>query len=393
MARAIFNNVKITGISTVVPEKEICIYDEVQYYDNSIKKVDRMRKMVGFYKRRVADLTTTPADLAIDAAENLIKDMNIDKSSIDALVFVVQQPDVVNPATAYFIHQKLGLSEDCIATDVNQGCVGWVYGLYIASQMIQSGAHKKVLLLNGDTPAVGINLADRNVAPIFGDAGTATLLEYSEQQIKSYYSIKTISSGFESIITPFSGTRFRCSPAVESDYKLLAKLTKEKIINAEGKEVNLYNSYLNGLEVFDFTVKVVPENIKDVLNFSGLFVDDIGALCLHQANKQIVQAVAAGAGFDETNEEKVPYKAFENYGNNTMCSIPATIALLDKSIKKDKLLCCAFGNGLVSISSVLNLENTYISENKTFKKPDYVLSREGYLDYWRKKIKGEINNG
>ena len=324
MTLANFKHVKISAIETVVPKKEINIYDEVEYYGNSVKKVDRMRKMVGFWKRRVADDTTTPADLAIDAGKKLIEDLKIDKNSIDALVFVVQQPDVMNPATAYFIHQKLGLSDDCIATDINQGCVGWVYGLYMAHNLIESGMHKRVLLLNGDTPAVGVDLADRNVAPIFGDGGCATLLEYSETEHNSYFAIDTKSYGFEAIVPPFSGVRFRLNAIKDEDYELLDKLRKEKITLPTGNETALLNAHLDGLAVFDFTVKIVPENIKAVLDFAKMTKDDIGALCLHQANKQIVQAVAVGAGFDETNEAKVPYKAFENYGNNTMCSIPTT---------------------------------------------------------------------
>lgn len=367
MSKAIFNCVKITGISTVVPEKEINIYDEAQYYGNSIKKIDRMRKMVGFYKRRVSEITTNPSDLAIAAAQNLIQELNIDKSSIDALIYVVQKPDVTNPATAYYIHDKLGLSPECIATDINQGCVGWVWGLYIVFSLIQSGVHKKVLLLNADTPSVGIDLNNRNSAPIFGDAGTATLIEYSEKPINSYFAINTFSSGFESIISPFSGTRFRLDYNNEEDFELLSKVRKEKLTLSNGYESKLLYSYMNGAEVFDFTIKNVPENINDVLNIANMKQEDIDVLCLHQANKQIVQAVAQAAGFDETDEIKVPYKAFENYGNNTMCSIPTSLALLDNEISKEKILCCAFGNGLVSASAILNLQNTKILELKNYK--------------------------
>ena len=389
MAFAHFTNVKIKGMLTVVPEQEINIYDEAEYYGNSIKKIDRMRKMVGFYKRRVADMTTTPADLAYDAARKLIDEMKIDKDSIDALVFVVQQPDVMNPATAYFIHQKLGLSDNCLATDINQGCVGWVYGLYMAHMMIASGMHKRILLLNGDTPSVGVDLSNRNVAPIFGDGGTATLLEKTENHVDAYFNIETQSYGYEAIIAPFSGTRFRTPIINDEDFELLSKLRKERIMMPTGNDVSLFSGYIDGLAVFDFTVKFVPENIKKLLNFAQTNKDEISALCLHQANKQIVQAVAAGAGFDETDEKRVPYQAFENYGNNTMCSIPTTIALLDKSIAKDKLLCCAFGNGLVSTSSILNLEDTYLPEIKNFDKPSYVMTRDEYINYWRNKIKGE----
>ena len=246
-------------------EQEINIYDEAEYYGNNIKKIDRMRKMVGFYKRRVADLTTTPADLAYDAAQKLIKEMKIDKDSIDALIFVVQQPDVMNPATAYFIHQKLGLSDDCLAMDINQGCVGWVYGLYMAHLMIASGMHKKILLLNGDTPSVGVDLSNRNVAPIFGDGGTATLLEKTDEVVDAFFNIETQSYGYEAIIAPFSGTRFRTPLINDEDFELLAKLRKERITMPTGNDVSLFSGYIDGLAVFDFTVKFVPENIKKLL--------------------------------------------------------------------------------------------------------------------------------
>lgn len=381
-----FKHAKITGISIVVPKNEINIYDEAGYYGGSIKKIDRMRKMVGFWKRRVADKETTSADLAYDAARNLIKDMKIDKNEIDALLFVVQQPDVINPATSYFIHDKLGLSQNCIASDINQGCAGWVFGLHLASQMIESGAYKKVLLLNGDTPSVNIDPADRNSAPIFGDGGSATLVEYTEEENLSYYNIETVSSGFEAIIPPFTGARFRVNIFDDKECEFMDKLRKERLTMPSGMVVPLLGGYLDGLAVFDFTIKFVPENIKKALKYANLTQDDINVLCLHQANKQIIQSVAAEAGFDEA---KAPYSAFENYGNNTMCSIPTTIACLDKETKKEKLLCCGYGNGLVSATAILNLEGAFISEVKTFNKPDYVLSRDKYIDYWRKKITGQ----
>lgn len=379
-----FKHVKITGVSTVVPEDEINIYDEAQYYDNSVKKIDRMRKMVGFYKRRVADYNTTPADLAYNAAENLLSDLKIDRNTIDALVFVVQQPDVVNPASAYFLHDKLGFSDECIATDINQGCAGWVFGLYMVSQMIESGTHKRVLLLNGDTPSVGCDPADRNIAPIFGDGGVATLVEYSEDEIISYYNIETRSNGFEAIVSPFSGTRFRINLNKPEDRDLVLTLAGEKDEAVGG----VLSGYMDGLAVFDFTIKVVPENIKALLKYSGYTQDDIDMLCLHQANKQIVQAVGIGADF---GLEKVPYDAFENYGNNTMCSIPTTISLLQDDVKKDKLCVCGFGNGLICASAILNLEGAYILPIRNFVKPYYVKTREEYIEYWRNKKKGETN--
>lgn len=367
-----FDNVKISAMSIVVPENEINIYDEAEYYDNNIKKIDRMRKIVGFHKRRVADNTTTASDLAIQAAENLIRDYNIDKDSIEALVFVVQTPDYTSPATSYFVHQKLGLKKSCIATDINQGCAGWVFGLFMASQMIESKAFSKILLLNGDTPSVGINPKDRNSAPIFGDAGCATLLEYSDKEVKSHYNIETHSDGFEAIISASSGSRFRLNLEDKQDFELFKDLLENKFITKAGNEVGFFYSFLDGMAVFDFTISIVPQNIKELMEYAHVDKESVGALCLHQANKQIVQNVGELSGF---SLDKVPYEAFENYGNNTMCSIPTTIALLDKDIDKSNLICSGFGNGLVCASAVFDLshierererDDSYLSQTKLF---------------------------
>ena len=149
MSLSNFKHVKISGISVVVPEKEINIYDEVEYYDNNIKKVDRLNKIVGFHTRRVVEEDVTASDLSIQAAENMINDMNIDKNSIDALIFVVQRSDHAAPGTSYYIHNKLNLPKECIAFDIRQGCPGWVYGLNIASSLIESRAYKKILFYVG----------------------------------------------------------------------------------------------------------------------------------------------------------------------------------------------------------------------------------------------------
>ena len=109
MSKYKFENVRFVAQSEVVPPHEINIYDEAEYYDNNVKKIDRMRKMVGFYKRRVSDKSVSPAYYAIDAAEKLFAGANIDRNSIDALVYMAQKQDFSDPATAFWIHQKLNL--------------------------------------------------------------------------------------------------------------------------------------------------------------------------------------------------------------------------------------------------------------------------------------------
>ena len=122
-----FKNIKVAGMSLVLPPKEISIFDELQYYGNSEKKAERAHKMAGFWKRRVADPDVTAADLGVQATENLITSMGLDRNKIEAMVFVVQQPDYHGPCTSYSVHHRLGLSKDCYVTDVVQGCVGWCF--------------------------------------------------------------------------------------------------------------------------------------------------------------------------------------------------------------------------------------------------------------------------
>lgn len=162
-----FCHAKITGMSLILPEKEISIYDELQYYDNNIKKLERARKMAGFFKRRIVDNDTTAADLGVVAANDLINKMGIDKSKIEAMLFVVQQPDYAGPCTSYSMHNRLGLSKDCYVTDIEQGCVGWCFGLFSAFSMVESGLFKSVLLINADTPTKGMRQDDRKNAPLF----------------------------------------------------------------------------------------------------------------------------------------------------------------------------------------------------------------------------------
>ncbi len=384
-----FKHVKITGISTVVPEKEISIYDEAEYYDNNIKKIDRMHKMVGFHKRRVVENDVTPSDLGIQAAENLISNMNIDKNSIDALVYMCQQPDFQAPATAFYIHHKLGLSQECTAFDVNQGCPAWVYGLWISSQMIESGTNKRILLIAADTPARFMNKEDRISAPIFGDGGTATLLEYSDEIIESFYNIETHSKDYEAILTPLINQRNTINFYDEKDKEMLKSLMDNHIQTSFGHKAFLFNGYMDGIAVFNFTMSVVPKNIKELLKYADKSHEDILALCLHQGNKQIVQTVGSEAGFEEAN---VPYYAFENYGNNTMCSIPTTINSVygqEVSTQKNTFACSGFGNGLACASVILVLDKIYSSGVRDYQLPEDHMTRDEFIAYWTKKLQGE----
>lgn len=388
MTQSIFKHVKITGISTVVPPKEVCIYDEAQYYDNNIKKIDRMRKIVGFYKRRVVDDDVTPSDLGIQAAETLIEEMNINKDEIDALIYVVQRPDFSAPATAYYIHNKLNLPDNCAAYDVRQGCPGWVYGLWISHSMIESGACKKILLVVADTPSANMDLENRISAPVFGDGGVATLVEYTNDENTSYFDIATKSEDYEAIINPASGARLHQSfkKGISSDYN---EPLIRPIMTDSGYETKLVFGQMDGLAVFQFTMNEVPKAIERIMKYADITQEKLSYLLLHQANKQIVQTIAESVQFPS---EKAPFDAFTNFGNNTMCSIPTNInCVLKEELKHKKMqvLCSSFGNGLTVASCIINLKNLYLSGIRDFIKPKNHPTRDDLINYWINKLQSK----
>ena len=377
-----YEGIRVSGMSLVVPVREINIYDEAQYYGGSTKKVDRIRKMAGFWKRRVVDEDVTATDLGVQAAENLIAGTGVDRATIQALVFVVQQPDYGGPVTSYSMHHRLGLSEDCFVTDIVQGCAGWCLGLYTAFQMVASGTVRRVLLVATDTPAKGLRPDDRVNAPLFGDAGCATMVEADESAGRTVFNIETVSAGFEAIIGPSAGRRMNFDIRKPEDVEVLTR----EIPTKRGGISRLCENYMDGGAVFEFTMSRVPKNLNALMAANGTAPGDYDLLCLHQANKQIVQTVGAGAGF---NPEKVPYAAFETFGNNTMCSIPSTILLaMRESIRSGtaRLLCSGFGNGLVVCSVDLSLGRLSSADIKAYVMPTDHKTNAQWIDYWQNKI-------
>jgi 3-oxoacyl-[acyl-carrier-protein] synthase-3 len=354
MARSFFDKVKISGICTVVPAREVCIDDEIDIY-GSLKNIERTKKIVGINRRRISDKGVTASDLSECAAKKLIKDMNIDTDEIEALLFVVQSPDFLAPATSFYLHKQLGLSKNCAVFDINHGCAGYTYGLWVSSCLIQTGSCKKVLLLVGDQPA-GTKIKGES-SLLFGDAGSATLLEYAQGTNPSYYILGSDGTGYETIIVRNGLARNPYNLKNIEDY-------------AEEDGTITFRTHMDGLKVFDFTIEVVPANIQDVLEFAGKTKEDIDCFVLHQANKYILENIA-----DKLNVpiEKVPYSTLEKYGNLSSASLPSVICdfLREKvSTAKQTVVMSGFGIGLAWASCVLDLENIYCPEIIDYKGPE-----------------------
>ncbi len=370
-----FNNVAIKGFVSVFPENKINIDDEIQYFDNSEKKLNRAKKMIGFGTRYVVAPNTTVVDLAEHAANILIGELDIDKTSIDALILVTQSPDYLYPASSCILHGRLGLDENCATFDVGLGCSGYVYGLWLAHSLIASGGAKKVLLLAGDDPSTHAAKDNRISNPLFGDAASATLLEYTTDERTAYFSMGTRGSGWDRIIAPATGRRLPL---------------REDIINIEVKDTagnpwHPYDEILKGMDVFNFTMDVVPKNIEELLNFSKKNYDSLDFVAVHQANKQIVETIIQKTGIPR---EKTTSEVFSKYGNNSTNSVVTVLcdSLKDKQIKD--VMLSAFGVGLSWGSAIINLADTK-NLGIRFMKNKPMPSREDMIKTWTKLFKGE----
>ncbi|BCX80186.1 3-oxoacyl-[acyl-carrier-protein] synthase III C-terminal domain-containing protein [Campylobacter sp. 19-13652] len=347
MSSVKFTKAKISAVATCVPEFSVHLRDECdKIYGGNRQKLEKIIKTIKLDKRHIVRGYTTASDLSHAAATELFNG-GIEKDNIDALICVTQTPDFMMPSNAAYLHGKLGLSEECSFFDVNQGCAGYVYGLWLAFSLIESGAASKVLLLVGDTISRTISQSDTNLAPLIGDGASATVIEKSQSE--SYFEILSNGEKFETIIRPNSGFRNASS-----------SFFKDKRILEASNLRSMNDMYMDGAGVFDFVLHCVPPLLSRTLKSAGKSADEIDFLLLHQANEFMLNKVAKSAGF---SEEQIPQGLTAQYGNLGSASIPAIIThSIGEGLQQDKRLSVAmagFGVGLSWAGAVLELDGIY----------------------------------
>ena len=337
-------NVKISAISTCVPSRKVDVLDNKLIYGGNEKKLNRVVKDTGFRFRHVITKNSelTACDFCLKAAEELFKN-GIDKNEISAVIMVTQYPDYFEPSNASIIHGKLGLNDNCIAFDINQGCSGYIFGLLSASNILDKN-NKKVLLLCGDTNSKasgdGTDVVDD--MPIFSDGGCATIVEYDETAEPMYFEIGTRGCDYQALVINNGG--YKNPP-------------QKEMFNEDG--TFNYNPYMDGLKVFEFTMNIVPPSINRVMEYAELEEKDIDYYVLHQANKMILQNIAASAKIDV---DKVLKETLTKVGNLSSASV-ASVICDEREIfndKKNKVVINAFGVGLSWGSVALTLNNPLV---------------------------------
>ena len=302
----VIRGVRFSGMACAVPENIVGNENfKITFGEEQILKFE---KMVGVKERRIASQDERTSTLALAAARKLWVAGSMEPVSIDAVLFVSQTPDYKLPATACVVQNALGIKKDCIAYDINLGCSGFVYGVLSAAALMKMDGVNKVLLCGGDTLSKIINPSDAASAPLFGDAGFATLLVRDEQAPDIHYAFKTDGSG---------------SAAIECEFGQTVKM--------------------DGMDVFNFTINEVPDLIKSQMEDAQLTSAQVDYLVLHQANKFVLKQVAMMTGF---TMKKVPI-SIDRFGNTSSASIPLTLCdLASKEKGSKKMVMSGFGVGL-----------------------------------------------
>ena len=345
MAFLEFKNVRIAGIAAGVPENVVSNYTLKPGVDiSSDYTTEAFVETTGVQERRCSETLCT-SDLSFAAAEKLIAELGWDKKDIGALVFVSQTADYFLPATACILQDRLGLSKECYAEDVALGCSGWVYGLSNVAALVASGSIKKALLLAGDAKKRVKMVRD----PLFGDAGTATAIEYAEGEKGLQFHFGTDGSGFEAIITPDGGSRNQVS------------LQSFELHEYDGKMKHRLQTFMNGMDVFSFGITTAPKTVKKLGEHFGFDYLDYDYFIFHQANMKMNNQIVKKLKLDP---DKVPACMYQ-FGNTSSASIPLTIVSQLRGKfegKPTKFICCGFGVGLSWGTVAMETNNILIPE-------------------------------
>ncbi|MGL4599089.1 MAG: 3-oxoacyl-ACP synthase III family protein [Bacteroidia bacterium] len=335
MAQFVVTGSRLCGVAAAVPTAK---QHNSDYNQITEQERNMLIKTTGIATRHIAPAGMATSDLCFHAAEKLIAELHWNKDEIDLLIFVSQSPDYFLPATSIVLQARLGLPKTTAAFDMSLGCSGYIYGLSTLTSMMASGGFRKALLLAGDISTAGITPNDKSTWPLFGDAGTASAFCY-DPNAKTYINLQSDGTGFEAIIIPDGGLR---NPISENTF--VEEETDKGIVR------HRRNLWLNGLDVFNFSIREAPPSITSVLNQAQRTQEETDFFIFHQANKLILETIRKKL---KIPAEKVPY-SLTQFGNTSSASIPLTMTTLGEEASGHKRwVLSGFGVGLSWGSALL----------------------------------------
>jgi 3-oxoacyl-[acyl-carrier-protein] synthase III len=313
--------VQIVGIGSSVPENRVHNNDlAVLGYD-----AQWILQRSGIVERRHAPPAVATSDLAIEASKRCIECSGLDPGDIDLVLLGTYTPDMLLPATASTVQDKLGLRAP--AFDLQAACASFIFALITGAQYVATGCSRLVLVIGADCTSRVLNPADKQTYPLFGDAAGAVLLAPGgKTQGLLAFAVGSDGSGTDLLNRPMGGSRRPFSASAENN--------NDQYMRMEGRPI------------FKWSVKMLRDTTKEVLQHAGMKVDDLDLVIFHQANKRIIDSAVADLGVDPS---KVVCN-LQRYGNTSSASIPLA---LDETYREgrvhrgDHILLSGFGAGLV----------------------------------------------
>jgi len=337
------NRATIRYISSYFPGKQLTNHQLAQEFGDWDEH--KILEKTGIAVRRVAGADECASDLGVAAAKQLFERGGCKSEEIDFLLFCTQSPDYFLPTTACIMQEQLGLRNDCGAIDFNQGCSGFVYGLALAKSLIETHAAANVLLITAETYSKFINPKDRSVRTIFSDAAAATLIGSVERKSETIgpFIFGTDGSGAQNLIVPAGGMR---RPRT-------AETSIEKTFE-DGNCRSEENLFMNGPEIFNFTLKAVPHAVERLLEKSNREVEQVDYFIFHQANKFMLERLR--------RKLNLPADKFwldmEHCGNTVSSTIPIALEsakMQGKIHEGDNIMLVGFGVGYSWAATMIQL--------------------------------------
>ena len=300
---------------------------------------DKVSAKVGIDSRHIAAANETAGDLAYAAAERLFLEHGIEKSCVDYILLCTQSPDYFLPSTACVLQNRLGLRTNIGALDFNLGCSGFVYGLSLAKGLIAGGVARNVLLITSETYTKYLHPLDKGNRSIFSDGASATLISTEGYAEIGEFILGTDGEGAENLIVKSGAARH---PQPCDDLKF----------DESHNPISSDYLYMNGPDIFSFTIQVVPEMIRDVLKKNHIGKEQVSLFIFHQANQYILEFLRKKIEIDKDRF----YCNLHEVGNTVSSTIP--IALRDAQIAgklQGVVVIAGFGVGLSWGATILKI--------------------------------------
>lgn len=339
----LFNDKYISGILTIVPDNVIQFDDEIHNYNFPIEKSSKLKKIMGYKQRRIVPNGETSSDLSVYGLNYLINAGYIKKSEIDAILFISQTPDYVMPPTSNLIQARLGLGDNVYCLDINQGCAGFMVGLYQSFMLLDQPAIETVILINADVLSPRVSKKDRNSNPIVGDAAAISVIK-KRAGCEIFATLNMNGQGGMALNIPAGGARLPSGPS-----------TGVEECDADGNFRTKNHLVMRGDEVFNFVQEKVPSMIEGLIKYSGVKLDEIFGFAFHQPNKFMLNKLADKIGISHS---KMPSNIVENFGNSSGVTIPLNLCFNYKQqllASVEKYCLAGFGAGLSWASCIIDI--------------------------------------